>query len=265
MAVTEHFTSQETHETAVGTTFRRVFNMLHEEWSDGTFDIYVGDVWTIPREELRVTDITTTVLDNTNLRVTVLYSSLSKASEQEQIPDVISSWEEFTDATTEQDSILAWRDNVVEDDFVWEKIWADNLETGGLPEGTPAPDLIKHVPKLSFRAVAYGSRYYLVKILDAIGKINQTKFMGPYLNQRSNELPAADTSFFPNDALRWLLVSCPIERVRSDCWRYEFTFLYNPDTWEKQHGISNIRLYVGIDFAQLFDDMGLTATIPDRS
>ncbi len=291
MAVTESWMSQEAHETKDGTTLTRVFDTTWSDWLDGTFNYFVGDEleFGIASDEMRITDIRITARDNVNVRATVLYSTEATVSKQNAVPDVKESWQETLDLGVDEivvDQYAHLKDpnkprsallptgfrpesNVTYKDWntVWKAYWTNESETHENLKGD-VPELIFQRQRATYTITAYASTLFIRRVLEGLGKINSNPFMSQYFSEQE-DVPDDTTGW--SDVGYWLFKACPIERVRHNCWRYDFTFEFDWDGWNYQHGLyittdnptPQTNLYSAMDFPTLL--YGMRATTVDSN
>ncbi|GAH11535.1 unnamed protein product, partial [marine sediment metagenome] len=112
MAITEAKESRQVNITTFGSTFRRIFNALWTDW-DNVFDMYIGmqlglssldgdyNADADSSKALRVTQMGTRYINETNCRINVFYSTDNQTN-QLALPDQALSWQEDFDIGSEE-------------------------------------------------------------------------------------------------------------------------------------------------------------------
>ena len=262
--VTELFESREMHITSEGT---ELFAKLQATWVEFDYSQsqeyaelspdarvallipIIGDEWS-GRGDLRCTDIRSRTIDNTRCHVDVLYSTLGTVGQKEQ-SNQVKSWEENIEVGLESESAVSWYDADGDAKYaatLWEDAGYD-MEY--------IPEFVKFSGRMEMRITLYGSKAYLIRILDNAGKINATQWLTEYSEKKTeaDDTHEDDVAGF-DDTKKWMFMGAPTTRIRPGCMRYDFMFSFNRDGWNTQYDIDT-NMYKTYDFNSLFTGMDL--------
>lgn len=266
--VYENWQTRSHHITSEGHVIKVTIEATWDEWDAQGYDIpQVGDYWSADRPELRVTDISVEPKDgNTRCLITATYSTEAFEARRRR-EDQANSWLASTDAYVQEQNVDVYYNRSDSEWHVWStevrKVVSDAGATAEQLETLTIPPLVYHDPKVVLRMTTYGSKYYIHRLLGSIGKVNSDNFfsyissvLGSAMSFYDDDQSAQDTSGY------WLLQSCRIEPVRSNCWRYDWEFLGNPLGWQKSpiaNGLNvaaiNTYQYETTSFSALFANM----------
>ncbi len=256
MAIIEFWDSQEMHVTVEGSTATRVFTCTWEEalaGTDGTFTLpVIGNFWSPERQDLLCTDLDLKALGRVNVRVTAFFSTEKASVRRKRRENNSESWEENLEIYLEETPVTTYYDTVAGGYKKWSEEWTGDKDK--------IPDLFHLTPKASWNISCYSSSNRYSQILTHINKINSNAFLKTYfLNWASSDILVDDD---PNlatwtDVEEWMFIGARGNRVRSTCWRFDYTFLYDPNGWNTQHGVDTFQ-YETFDTSVLFDGMRAT-------
>ena len=259
MSVIEHYTSRSHRITRDGHTITAIWILTWREWDQGYDDDnvdmpYIGEPWT-DREDLFCSDINVNNYGEGKdyCIINAIYSTEGTEFRTAR-PNQTGSWDEGIDIHLEEQVVDAYEDTSTSTWKKWSEEWVDG---GGDAEIMPM--CVWYIPRLSFRVTTYGNTAYIARIKDASGKINSVAFLTDYLNRKElvqtkhkDDIPVSE-----NDINKWLMLGCNMQRLRADCWRFDFHFLYDGVSWNIQHGIKT-NMYETYDFRTLLNDMDKT-------
>ncbi len=101
---------------------------------------------------------------------------------------------------------------------------------------------------------AYGSLEYFNRVITNIKKINNAKFLFNHLQFGKVPTILHDVPQNFYDTKKWIFMGCDMRPIRSNCWEYQFHFVYNDQGWNTQHGVTT-DMYATFDMVALFSDM----------
>ncbi len=256
MAITEFWDSQEMHVTAEGSTATRVFTCTWADALAGTDGIFVlpviGNFWSPERQDLRCTDLDLKALGRVNVRVTAFFSTEKSSVRRKRREDHVASWEENFELYLEETPVTTYYDTVAEEYKSWEKQWTGDVDK--------RPELFHLLPKANWNISCYSSSNRYAQILTHINKTNSNAFLKTYfLTWANSDIKTDDDPELSSwtDIDRWMFVGARANRIRTTCWRYDYSFLYDPNGWNTQHGVNTFQ-YETFDTTVLFDGMRAT-------
>jgi len=277
MAITTKWTSGNFHLTAQGATYTKIFNCTWAEFQSGAGLPKIGGKLTgiiggfNGWEDMRCTDIQAQPFaggTDTKIEVYCTFSTIAKVVRQAKA-DTSLSWEIEFDFSSSQEPIRYWEDGDGVT-HIWQKEWmkyiAENLqEFGYLHQLDPddPPELQKYSPAFVFRLKAFSKKLFFKDVISSVGTINAMQLLDPLLALTDSETvlygqPMGD------DTEMWLLDSCPMRRIRPNCWEYNFNFIHAGikkytdsifKTWNVVNEIETKDLYNTYDFMDLLREM----------
>ncbi len=275
MPYNEQFNSREFQLSDDGVTLTRVFSITWDVWNnDSTFASYyqIGSSLLADGEfssnsyGLFVKYVVANWATTEYTKVTVLYATKESRAAKRKEPDQKGSWEESFDIGLSVETTSGdWPINTYNTGTnLWETTtWDDEWGVSGNDDkDKKSPDLTFHVPQFSYTITAYASTLYIKRVLSNVGLINSNLFMQDYFVFATGSGIVTDIPTDYNDRFQWLFASCPVRRVRFDCWEYQFNFKYNPragygENWNQPYGLS-VNIYNTFNFNDLL--VGMTAT-----
>ena len=253
MAVTEYKDSREMHVTMDGTTLTAIYDCTWDDWDNQVADLpRIGDYW-YGRPDMICTDITTRTHDNTNCRITAIFSTDGMENIQ-RLADQAGSWTDTMDVQlTEVDSDKYHRLTDGSDvNFVDE--WLALSVTHTI-DNKPLFSQSHVSPTLFVRC--YGSTHYISRLLDNVNHVNSDRFLEGYTALKALNQPYYKTDVTSeNDIEKWKLSGVRATLVRAGVYEYEFVFQWSPGGWNTQHGVDHY-MYGTAVFMDLFDGMDL--------
>ena len=272
MAWTEDSTSREFQMSDEGVTFTRIFSVPWADWNDSAVfasyynigsSLLADGEFTVNPYKLYVKWVYNSGMTPTYTKVNVLYSTKESRAAMKKQPDQVGSWEESFDIGTEVMAIPDTYEEYNTTTHLWEqKSWESAYSA---VYNLPVPELTLHIPLMNYTLTAYSEKLYIKRIFDNLGKINSNKFMEDYFAFDQGSGIITDIPSGYDDADLWLFESCPIRRVRYDCWEHQFNFRLCPgithgDTWQTPHGIT-CNQYQRFNFSTLLNGMRGTETL----
>ncbi len=271
---TEDFNSREYQLSEDGVTLTRVFSITHDDWNnDATFaaNYRIGANLTNDGEfstnpyGLFVKYILNNWATPEYAKVTILYATRESRAAMKKQPNQKGSWEESFDMGTEVVPVL---DTYMEIYDFTSHLWrASSWDSAyqAVHGGTETPEVTLHAPVMSYTITAYGTTLYIKRIAEALGKINSNRFLWDHFGTSQESGIETDLPVNYDDINCWLFESCPIRRVRFDCWEYQFNFrlcpgAVNNETWQTPYGVT-ANQYDTLDFNTLLVGMTLTDTL----
>jgi len=293
MSYKEIWSSQKINIDEDGSSFVRNFLCDWAEWNNGTFPYRVGqklsnDAWfpsTQWTNTLLIRDIDARPTANPLvLSVDISYSSKSASAAKR--PGQIKSWECAGNVSLEDRAPGSYIANDGTH-LSYEDFWkTTDIYIASAADPKPsAPEIRWSRPSHEMTFSLYGASMYIYRLKAAIGTINSDDFLFPLLYDFSvgTETPVeADPVTHKSDAGKWLFADMRYNRIRIDCWRYDFTFKelqsypaasdsdYDKYTWNQPFGPKikvganpwNLKLYYSTAFLDLF--IGMYNTEPEE-
>lgn len=262
MAIVELWDSQEMHVTAEGTTATRRFSCTWAEavaGTDGTNWLpKIGWYWAVDRQDLLCTDLDLKANGRTNVIVDALFSTDNHLRRKRK-EDFAESWEESLDIFTQEVPVKTYLRYTNPADgghsAVTEKTWADVWKAaGGDPEKTP--ELYQAQPRATWSISCFGKSNRIAQILSVVGYVNQEKFITPYFkDKQKSDIKTDNDPTIPtfSDAGKWMFMGARVNRIRKDCWRHDYTFMYDQNGWNTPVEIEGTNSQVTTNMYPTFD------------
>ncbi len=255
MAVTEFWASRQESISIFQHQIIAIYTATWSDWFTNFVDLpSIGDLWDATRPDLRCNHIGAKAIDNVNMRATATFSTAS-SEDRHQREDQVFSWEEGVEVQVEEQEITTWTGPVTETDFTWAEEWESD-SAGRTAENRPA--LIKLTPRSIVTITTYGSDFYLSRVVQNVGKINNDPFI-PIWDAKKAIAKSQWSSDVADweDTGKWMYIGARVTRIRATASRYDWEFLYSDEGWNVQHGVA-LDLYEDFDVNSLFDGMALT-------
>lgn len=268
--VTENWNSRSQIISKDGDVVTQRLTVTWAEWNARTGIPNVGDAWSSARPDLVASQIAVEALDGTDdyAAVEITYST-QNAEAREEIENQVSSWHEELDFGVTEAPLVYWQDTTPADQR-WRDIWLKAAPDGyAQSEDTlDASYPIVKIPTISMSITTYGDAWYISRILDHLTNVNSNYFLQDISARKSTaEAWYADDIASYDDRGMWMLVGCNTQRIRNNCWRYDWQFEFNSnkwDYWPVPGGTPHqLKYYTSYDFELLFYGMDLIEPDPD--
>ena len=268
MAIRELLDSLREHDTTDGWTVNRHFVCLWSDWINGFGNLVdggnniitanfffptIGDEL-VGRPHITVSDRTAEAVDNVLVNINITYSTKSREARSET-ENQIASWEEELDISLEEVSVLAFFNNADTPLLKsWKTLWTD--QEGSAFTDETRPDLILLRPKVVLNVTAYSNVNFRKRILDNVGKVNDTLLLATLAAKKQLVDPKRvdDVDGGYDDIEKWIFYGARMRRVRNTSYQYAFTFVYDGDGWNTFQGV-DIDHYKTFDMVGLLDSM----------
>ena len=111
-------------------------------------------------------------------------------------------------------------------------------------------------PKVVLNVTAYSNVNFRKRILDNVGKVNDTLLLATLAAKKQLVDPKRvdDVDGGYNDIEKWIFYGARMRRVRNRGYQYAFTFVYDGDGWNTFQGV-DIDHYKTFDMVGLLDSM----------
>ncbi len=256
MAITELWDSQEMRVSAEGTTATRRFSCTWAEafaGTDGTFVLpVIGNFWSTERQDLLCTNLDLIANGRVNVIVSAFFSTEKSSVRRKRREDFSESWEENIELYLDETPVSTYYDYNAAAYKSWAAEWTGDADK--------IPELFWLRPKANWNISCYSSSNRYAQILTHINKVNSNAFLRTYfLNWSSSNIKTDDDPEIGawTDIEQWMFVGARANRLRNTCWRYDYTFLYDPNGWNTQHGVATFQ-YETFNTGVLFDGMRST-------
>lgn len=270
--VTERWDSREQDITKDGDNIVQILTLTWSEWSAGMWVPAIGDSWSSSRPDLVATHINCKPLNQNYCTVTITFST-QNAEAREERENQITSWREEIDFGVTEASLGYWTDTSAAE-HIWRDIWTKQPTNGyGQSEETLDTSYpVVKTPSVNMSITTYGDAWYINRILTYLTTVNSNYFL-QYISSIKSSAEAYyndDVGSF-DDTGKWMLVGCRVERIRNNCWRYDWEFEFNANGWNywpmpAASGMSSpydLKYYSTADFSNLFVGMNLNEPSTD--
>lgn len=249
MAITENVLSRNQHITAVGETITQVFDCTDSDWSNWLKykRPIIGTRWTPARQDLRVTDIRTTWINNTTTKVIVTYSTQGYVDPIGRANKISSQREVFDYSITPQsDNVFFNTDNDSKD---WSVLWE------AYKSGTPVPPRYKPESIITHQRYMNLSYWNFNDVKNLINTVNKYKYL-PTWAYRPKPKERISLGLEFTDVGKWLFAGFNSEKVgykstSEPNYEVALILMYLDDGWNTPYGITDTKAYEIKDWKDL--------------
>ena len=285
--ITELKDSFNYHQSKDGIEVTRVFLMSETDFYNKSGDWYAGGTYTLDEigtayeynDELQVVDInsvyhipdqTVDADDRTDLdrMMLVTYQYSTNSADDRPRANQIGSWELTLETEMEDVEVTKFYWDFINETWNdWAAEWRAEDEANR-PESLDPPAITIRGRKIYVKLSAYGEQWQQYKFAQKIGKVNSDNWFYTLMTNREQKLleiktikgqkvTTNDLVVNDNDIGSWLLDDVNMSILQEGLCRYDFIFVYNPNTHNYNYGLTT-NIYDTTTFAELLEGLDQT-------